>query len=48
MMKELDRTLELAPEHLDALSAKGPSLSDFLPCLGETGKRVRSFSNTYS
>jgi hypothetical protein len=26
MMKELDRTLELAPEHLDALSARGTLL----------------------
>ncbi|MDZ4856934.1 MAG: hypothetical protein SGJ26_19105 [Nitrospirota bacterium] len=26
MMKELDRTLELAPDHLDALSAKGAFL----------------------
>jgi tetratricopeptide (TPR) repeat protein len=26
MMKELDRTLELVPEHLDALSAKGTFL----------------------
>ena len=26
MMKELDRTLELSPEHIDALSAKGTFL----------------------
>ena len=39
MMKELDRTLELAPDHLDALSAKGTFLVR-LPALlgGDTDK----------
>jgi hypothetical protein len=34
MMKELDRTLELAPDHLDALSAKGTLLVRLPPFLG--------------
>lgn len=34
MMKELDRTLELAPDHLDALSAKGTLLVRLPPLLG--------------
>ena len=34
MMKELDRTLELAPDHLDALSAKGTLLVWLPPFLG--------------
>jgi tetratricopeptide (TPR) repeat protein len=34
MMKELDRTLELVPDHLDALSAKGTLLVRLPPLLG--------------
>jgi len=34
MMKELDRTLELAPEHLDALSARGTLLVRLPSMLG--------------
>jgi hypothetical protein len=34
MMKELDRTLELAPDHVDALSAKGTLLIRLPPFLG--------------
>jgi tetratricopeptide (TPR) repeat protein len=34
MMKELDRTLELAPDHLDALSAKGTLLVRLPSLLG--------------
>jgi cytochrome c-type biogenesis protein CcmH/NrfG len=34
MMNELDRTLELAPDHLDALSAKGTLLVRLPPFLG--------------
>ncbi len=34
MMKELDRTLELAPDHLDALSAKGTFLVRLPALLG--------------
>jgi tetratricopeptide (TPR) repeat protein len=34
MMKELDRTLELAPDHLDALSAKGTLLIRLPSLLG--------------
>lgn len=39
MMKELDRTLELAPDHLDALSAKGglPGQTSFF-ARGRQGK----------
>jgi len=42
MMRELDRTLELAPDHLDALSAKGTFLVR-LPVLlgGDTDKGER-------
>lgn len=34
MMKELDRTLELSPDHLDALSARGTFLVRLPPLLG--------------
>lgn len=45
VLKELDRTIELAPDHLDALSAKGTFLIR-LPTLlgGGTSKRERIFS----
>jgi tetratricopeptide (TPR) repeat protein len=39
MMKELDRTLELAPEHLDALSAKGTFLVRLPSILGGDSDR---------
>lgn len=39
MMKELNRTLELAPDHLDALSAKGSVLTRVPGFLGETKKK---------
>ncbi|MEO6307925.1 MAG: hypothetical protein ABIO96_12660 [Nitrospiraceae bacterium] len=45
--KELDRTLELAPEHLDALSPKEPSFSGFPPCLEAIKKRARSSFGMY-
>ena len=43
MMKELDRTLELAPDHLDALSAKGTFLVRLPSLLGgdrEKGENI--------
>lgn len=46
MMKELDRTLELAPEHLDALSAKGTFLIRLPSLLGgdkEKGERILQY-----
>ena len=43
MTNELDRTLEIAPDHLDAMSAKGAFLLGFLHCLGETERRGRNF-----
>jgi len=46
MMKELDRTLELAPEHLDALSAKGTFLIRLPPLLGgdrEKGEKLLQY-----
>ena len=42
--KELERTLELAPDHLAALSAKGTLLLRLPSLLGETRKRVRNSS----
>lgn len=48
MTKELDRTLELAPDHLDAMSAKGTFLVRLPSMLGGDGKRVRSSSGTCS
>lgn len=46
MMKELDRTLELAPEHLDALSAKGTFLIRLPSLLGgdrEKGEKLLQY-----
>lgn len=46
MMKELDRTLELAPEHLDALSAKGTFLIRLPSLFGgdrEKGERLLQY-----
>lgn len=43
MMKELDRTIELAPDHLDALSAKGTFLVRLPAMLGgnpDTGEQL--------
>ncbi|HMU55816.1 MAG TPA: hypothetical protein PKA61_12470 [Nitrospira sp.] len=43
MMKELDRTLELAPDHLDALSARGTFLVRLPAMLGgnpDTGEQL--------
>jgi len=43
MMKELDRTLELSPNHLDALSARGTFLVRLPPMLGgnpDTGEQL--------
>jgi hypothetical protein len=43
MMKELDRTLELAPDHLDALSARGTFLVRLPALLGgnpDTGEQL--------
>ncbi len=46
IMKELDRTLELAPEHLDALSAKGTFLIRLPSLLGgdrEKGEKLLQY-----
>lgn len=46
MTKELDRTLELSPEHLDALSAKGTFLVRLPSLLGgdrEKGERLLQY-----
>ena len=43
MMKELDRTLELAPDHMEALSAKGTLLVKLPSILGgdsQEGERL--------